>query len=108
MTTSPARTITTTATKPVMGLFFPFPAGRNASNRQPPTRQPLSARMIGFVLQHADMETDIGGGRVELGFSQKLINSDAMRARFGFRIGALRRARVIWNPATGAVLGMRG
>jgi hypothetical protein len=64
--------------------------------------------MIAFVLQHADLETDIGGGRVALSFSQKLLNSDAMRARLGFGITAVRRAQVIWNPTTGSVMGVRG
>jgi hypothetical protein len=109
-----ARTIDTTASPvgpaagPVSGLFFPFPARPRKPGPKPVNRKPLSARMIGFFLHHADMETDMGGGRVALSFSPKLLNSDSMRARLGFSIGTVRQARVIWNPATGAVLGVRG
>ncbi|MCU0881196.1 MAG: hypothetical protein MUF14_00835 [Hyphomonadaceae bacterium] len=106
-----ARIIDVTATPakrnagPVSGLFFPFPAPAKPSARQPASRKPLSARMIGFVLQHADLETDLGDGRVALSFSQALLASDRMRARLGFAINKIRRARVIWSPATGSVVG---
>jgi hypothetical protein len=99
---------------PVSGLFFPFPASsrspapRTPAARERSPRKPLSARMIGFFLQHADLETDLGDGRVALSFSPALLNTDRMRARLGFGIGKVRRARVIWSPASGSVVGYQG
>jgi len=68
--------------------------------------KPPSGALINAILEHADIEHDVGGGRVLLRLSPRRVAERAMRRLLGEEARRLGDVAVLWDEDEGQIAGI--
>ncbi len=75
-----------------------FPSqSRKAAARPAIERRPPSGDLINAILQYADVQENVGGGRVKLSLSARRIADPVISGPLGREAGRLHEVSVIWD-----------
>ena len=81
-----------------MGLLLTEHASIRANQRGVPHG------LISHLLEHADVETRVGGGCVALSLSRRRLADRGVRKSVGRNVDRLRNLTVVCNPEDGAII----